>query len=76
MSSWWLPKLFSWVVPFFGGDFLTRSIHHFSTWAFILFALVHVYLVFYHDWLEGRGEVSSMFGGFKFVRRSRIKKKK
>lgn len=73
MSSWWLPKLFSWVVPFFGGDFLVRNIHHTAMWLFILFAMVHVYLVFYHDWLEGRGEVSSMFGGYKFVSEERIK---
>jgi Ni/Fe-hydrogenase 1 B-type cytochrome subunit len=73
-SGWWLPKLFSWVVPLFGGDFMVRTIHHIAMWAFILFSLVHIYLVFYHDWLEGRGEVSSMFGGFKFVREDRIKK--
>jgi Ni/Fe-hydrogenase 1 B-type cytochrome subunit len=42
-------------------------------WGFIFFSLIHIYLVFYHDWLEGRGEVSSMFGGYKFVRRKRIK---
>lgn len=76
MSSWWLPKLFSWVIPLFGGDFMVRTIHHIAMWGFILFSMVHVYLVFYHDWLEGRGEVSSMFGGYKFVRRSRIKKSK
>ncbi len=74
-SGWWLPKLFSWVIPLFGGDFMVRSIHHISMWLFILFTLVHVYLVFYHDWLEGRGEVSSMFGGYKFVREDRVKKK-
>jgi Ni/Fe-hydrogenase 1 B-type cytochrome subunit len=72
-SSWWLPKMFSWVIPLFGGDFMVRTIHHVAMWAFILFSLVHIYLVFYHDWLEGRGEVSSMFGGFKFVREDRIK---
>ena len=76
LSEWWLPDLFSWVVPLFGGDFMVRTIHHIAMWAFILFAIVHVYLVFYHDWLEGRGEVSSMFGGYKFVRRKRIKRKK
>ncbi len=76
MSSWWLPDLFSWVIPLFGGDFMVRTIHHIAMWGFILFAIVHVYLVFYHDWLEGRGEVSSMFGGYKFVRRKRIKKRK
>lgn len=74
MSSWWLPKLFNWVIPFFGGDFMVRTIHHVSMWLFIFFAMVHIYLVFYHDWLEGRGEVSSMFGGYKFVREKRIKK--
>ena len=73
-SGWWLPKLFDWVSPLLGGDFVTRTIHHISTWIFILFSLVHVYLVFYHDWLEGRGEVSSMFGGYKFVREDRVKK--
>ncbi|RIV67402.1 Ni/Fe-hydrogenase, b-type cytochrome subunit [Flagellimonas aequoris] len=72
-ASWWLPKMFSWVVPFLGGDFIVRTIHHTTTWLFILFTLIHVYLVFYHDWLEGRGEVSSMFGGYKFVCDERLK---
>ena len=74
MSTWWLPKLFSWVIPLFGGDFMVRTIHHITMWTFIFFSMIHVYLVFYHDWLEGRGEVSSMFGGYKFVCESRIKK--
>lgn len=73
MASWWLPKMFRWVIPLFGGDFLVRSIHHAAMWVFIFFAIVHVYLVFYHDWLEGRGEVSSMFGGYKFVSEEQIK---
>lgn len=73
-AGWWLPKLFSWVVPMFGGDFIVRTIHHVATWFFIFFTLVHVYLVFYHDWLEGRGEVSSMFGGYKFVSEERLTK--
>lgn len=71
-SGWWLPELFAWVVPLFGGDFMVRTIHHVATWFFILFTLIHVYLVFYHDWLEGRGEVSSMFGGYKFVCEERL----
>ena len=73
-SGWWLPKLFAWVVPLLGGDFMVRTIHHVATWFFIFFTLVHVYLVFYHDWLEGRGEVSSIFGGYKFVREERLVK--
>ena len=73
-SGWWLPKLFTWVSPFLGGDFMVRTIHHITMWIFIFFSLVHIYLVFYHDWLEGRGEVSSMFGGYKFVRTDRFVK--
>lgn len=73
-STWWLPKLFSWVTPLLGGDFAVRTVHHVFMWLFIFFAMVHIYLVFYHDWLEGRGEVSSMFGGYKFVSEQRFKK--
>ncbi|MDP3360097.1 MAG: Ni/Fe-hydrogenase, b-type cytochrome subunit [Lutibacter sp.] len=75
-STWFLPKLFSWVTPMLGGDFMVRNIHHIAMWGFILFTIIHVYLVFFHDWLEGRAEVSSMFGGYKFVREERIKKVK
>ena len=73
LSEWWIPKLFTWVAPLLGGEFMVRTIHHVVMWLFIFFAMVHVYLVFYHDWLEGRGEVSSMFGGYKFVTDERIK---
>jgi len=73
-SGWWLPKLFAWVPDFLGGDAPTRLIHHISTWLFIIFTLIHVYLVFYHDWLEGRGESSAMISGYKFVRKERFDK--
>lgn len=67
MSDWWLPNLFTWVAPLFGGDFMLRQIHHWAMWFFILFTVIHVYLVFYHDYVEGRGELSSMAGGWKFI---------
>ena len=71
-SGWWLPKLFAWVPDLLGGDAPTRLIHHIATWLFILFTLIHVYLVFYHDWLEGRGETSAMISGYKFVLKERF----
>ncbi len=67
MSDWWLPRLFGWVPALFGGDIVTRQVHHWSMWFFILFVVIHVYLVFYHDYVEGRGEISSMGGGWKFI---------
>lgn len=71
-SGWWLPKLFAWVPWVLGDEMTTRFVHHMSTWLFVIFTLVHVYLVFYHDWLEGRGESSAMVSGYKFVRKERM----
>ena len=36
---------------------------------YVLFVMVHMYLVFYHDYVEGRGTTSSMVGGWKFERK-------
>ena len=71
MSHSWFPRMFAWVVPLMGGDSAVRHWHHAFMWFFILFMLVHVYLVFYHDYIEGRGTTSSMVGGWKFERERR-----
>lgn len=76
MSDWWLPQLFAWVPSAFGGDIVCRQIHHWTMWFFILFAIIHVYLVFYHDYVEGRGEMSSMGGGYKFIEEEMFDKDK
>jgi Ni/Fe-hydrogenase 1 B-type cytochrome subunit len=68
MSSSAFPRLFAGVVPLMGGDFAVRQWHHMFMWFFVVFTLVHVYLVFYHDYVEGRGTTSSMVGGWKFER--------
>jgi Ni/Fe-hydrogenase 1 B-type cytochrome subunit len=75
-ATWFFPKMFAWVPEFLGGDMNTRVLHHLTMWGFILFAIVHVYLVLFHDWLEGRGESSAMVSGYKFVRTERTKKEK
>jgi Ni/Fe-hydrogenase 1 B-type cytochrome subunit len=67
MSSSFFPKLFAWVVPLLGGDMHVRQVHHILMWGFIIFAMVHIYLVFYHDYIERRGVTSSMIGGWKFI---------
>lgn len=51
-----------------GGFFVVREIHHILMWAFVLFMIIHVYLVFYHDYIERNGIASSMIGGWKFIR--------
>ncbi len=74
MSTAALPKLFAWTVPLLGGDLMVRHIHHFLMWFFILFAIVHVYLVFYHDYIERRGVTSSIIGGWKFIEEEVVEK--
>ena len=67
MSHAKLARAFAWIVPLMGGDFAVRQWHHMFMWFFVVFAMVHVYLVFYHDYVEGRGVISSMAGGWKFI---------
>lgn len=73
MSRSFLPRLFAWIVPLMGGDFAVRQWHHMGMWFFVIFAIIHVYLVFYHDYVEGRGTTSSMVGGWKFEREDALK---
>ncbi len=68
MSNSWMPRMFTWVVPLMGGDSGVRFWHHTFLWFFVVFIIVHVYLAFYHDYIEGRGTVSSIIGGWKFDR--------
>ena len=68
MSDSAFAQLFAWVPPLLGGDIMVRYIHHALMWFYILFILIHIYLVFYHDYVEGRGTTSSMVGGWKFER--------
>ena len=68
MSNSWLPQMFNWIVPLMGGDSGVRFWHHTFLWFFITFVIIHVYLAFYHDYIEGRGTVSSIIGGWKFDR--------
>lgn len=72
MSDAFIPQLFAWFGWFFDGNYEIREWHHLSMWFFILFTIVHIYLTFYHDYVEGRATVSSMVGGWKFCRRERL----
>jgi len=76
MSSSWFPQLFAWVVPIFDSDSAVLQWHHLAMWFFVVFFIIHVYLVFYHDYVEGRGTVSSMVGGWKFEREDILKERK
>ena len=71
-SQFWLPHLFDWVLPVFGSEQNLRLFHNAVLWLFAIFTLIHVYLVFYHDYVEGHGVLSSMVGGWKFMETDKI----
>jgi Ni/Fe-hydrogenase 1 B-type cytochrome subunit len=70
MSPASFPGLFAGLVPVFGGLAGLRQWHHIFTWIFVAFTIMHIYLGWYHDYLEGRGTISSMVGGWKFIEKS------
>lgn len=69
MSDAWFPHLFTWATPLFGSEHALRFFHYAVMWAFGLFTVIHVYLCFYHDYVEGHGVLSSIIGGWKFMER-------
>ncbi len=71
-SGFWFPHLFDWVMPLFGSEQTLRIFHYAVLWLFMIFTLIHVYLVFYHDYVEGHGVLSSMVGGWKFMEKHKI----
>lgn len=72
MSGFWFPHLFDWVTPLFGSEQNLRLFHYAGLWLFAIFTLIHIYLVFYHDYVEGHGVLSSMVGGWKFMENAQI----
>ena len=72
MSHSWFPQLFTWLVPLFGSEQNLRIFHYAALWAFLVFTIIHIYLVFYHDYVEGHGVLSSMIGGWKFMEKEKI----
>ena len=59
--------MFGFVPDLLGGDIYARFVHHSATWMFIVFFVIHFYLVLFHEWFEGRGVLSSMTSGLKFM---------
>lgn len=71
-SGSWFPQLFLWVTPLFGSEQNLRIFHYAATWAFAVFTLIHIYLCFYHDYVEGHGVLSSIIGGWKFMEKHKV----
>lgn len=60
-------RAFNWVGGVFGGMQYVRLAHHLTTWAFILFIPLHIYLSLRADSLERTGTISSIISGGRLV---------
>ncbi len=56
-----------WGFAIFGTQQEARFCHHMFMWYFILFALIHIYIVVWNDIKSPEGLISSIFNGHKFL---------
>lgn len=55
-----------WVLPLLGGSARTHVWHNLVAWGFVVFVIIHLYLVLLTGHKYGNGMVTSIFSGFKF----------
>lgn len=60
-------RVFGLLVPLLGGLQVARWIHHVVMWAFVIFAIHHVYSAILVSDVEANATVDSIFSGYKFV---------
>ena len=64
-----LDKLVGWVIPLLGGSFRVHMWHHMFAWGFLVFAILHVYIVLYDSVQFRNGLLTSMISGRKFYQK-------
>ena len=60
---------FGWVNVLLGGSQMVRTIHHLAMWYLVLFAAIHVYMVFREDIMSGETVISTMINGIRMFKR-------
>ena len=63
-----LDGLTGWAIPLLGGSARTHMWHHLASWGFVVFAILHVYIVMLDARQYRNGLLISMITGFKFRR--------
>jgi Ni/Fe-hydrogenase 1 B-type cytochrome subunit len=59
-------RLVGWVIPLLGGSFRVHMWHHLFAWGFLVFAILHVYVILFDSHQYRNGLVTSMIVGYKF----------
>jgi len=64
-SGFW-GSLFGWCLVLVGGSFQLHMWHHLIAWGFVVFTILHVYIIFYDGQQYKNGLVTSIVSGYKF----------
>ncbi len=59
-------RLTGWIIPLMGGSFRVHMWHHLFAWGFLVFAVLHIYIVLFDSHQYRNGLLSSIVSGFKF----------
>ena len=63
-------NLMGWVFVLFGDPQQVRTLHHLAMWYLVLFAVVHVYMVFREDIMSGQSVIGTMTNGIRMWKRA------
>ncbi len=61
-------SLLGWVIPLCGGSFHTQMLHHLASWGFVIFFILHIYIVLFGAARYKNGLAGAMISGEKFFR--------
>jgi Ni/Fe-hydrogenase 1 B-type cytochrome subunit len=59
-------KLVGWIIPLLGGSFQARMWHHTFAWGFVVFLILHLYIVMFDSHQYRNGLITSIISGYKF----------
>ncbi len=65
-DGFWGKLLGGWTIALFGSEYNVHFWHHVVAWIIAIFVIVHVYMVFFNDFIAKEGELSSMSAGVKY----------
>jgi len=65
------PDSFQWVNMFLGGESITRTLHYFAMWFFIIFVGIHVYMALMITLVNKDSTMSSIFTGYKMKQQNK-----
>jgi len=67
-ESWAFKGFSSWVLPLLGSSQNAHTVHHLGMWYLVVFALVHLYMVFREDICSRSTVISTMINGWRVAK--------